>query len=199
MRRLFLIFLLLYFTPLAQADLLSFGNKKPSFLPADKAFMLEVHAIDQHTLIASFKVTPDYYLYRNKISFNVANDKFHIARVDLPKGEPKEDPNFGTLEVFHQSFQAQIVLDKVDAAKPLALNASYQGCSDKGLCYPPIEKTFNIEFVQTLSTSPSPVTVSADLKNLPENLVYEWLFQDIACLHKLIYQYKLNIPILPKE
>src|ERR1017187_2816250 len=119
MRRLFLIFLMLCFTPLAQADLLSFGSKKTTFLPADKAFVLEVHAIDQHNLLASFKVTPDYYLYRNKISFTVANDKFQIARVDLPKGEPKEDPNFGTLEVFHQSFQAQIILDKVDTAKPL--------------------------------------------------------------------------------
>ncbi len=169
MRRLFLIFLFLCFTPLSQADLLSFGSKKPSFLPADKAFMLEVHAIDQHTLLASFKVTPDYYLYRNKISFTVANEKFNIARVDLPKGEPKEDPNFGTLEVFHQSFQAQIILDKVDVAKPLTLNASYQGCSDKGLCYPPIEKTFNIEFVQTLSASPSPDLANAELKNQPEN------------------------------
>lgn len=169
MRRLFLFLLLLCITTLAQADFLAFGSKKPTFLPADKAFALEVHAVDQHTLLASFKVTPDYYLYRNKIIFNVANDKFHIARVDLPKGEPKEDPNFGTLEVFHQSFQAKIILDKIDGAKPLTLNASYQGCSDKGLCYPPIEKTFNIEFVQTLSASPSPASASLALTSQPAN------------------------------
>ena len=167
MRRLILI-LLLCIAPLAQADLFSFGGKKATFLPADKAFALEVHAVNQHTLLANFKVTPDYYLYRNKIIFSVTNDKFHIARVDLPKGETKEDPNFGTLEVYHQSFQAQIILDKVDTTTPLTLTASYQGCSDKGLCYPPIEKTFNIEFVQTLSESPLPPTNVAN-QNYPDN------------------------------
>ena len=167
MRRLIFI-LLLCAVPLAQADLLSFGGKKVSFLPADKAFVLEIHAVNQHTLLANFKVTPDYYLYRNKITFSVADDKFHIARVDLPNGEFKEDPNFGTLEVYHQSFQVQIILDKVDTTKPLTLNASYQGCSDKGLCYPPIEKTFTIEFVQTLSESPLSPTGFAKQDN-PEN------------------------------
>lgn len=161
-----ILILLLCITPLAHADLFSFGGKKTTFLPADKAFVLEVHAVDQHTLLASFNVTPDYYLYRNKITFSVANDKFHIARVDLPKGEPKNDPNFGQLEVYHQSFQAKIVLDKVDTVQPLTLNASYQGCSDKGLCYPPIDKTFNVEFVQTLSAGPSTVI---EKPNVPDN------------------------------
>ncbi|HLY96497.1 MAG TPA: protein-disulfide reductase DsbD domain-containing protein, partial [Sideroxyarcus sp.] len=107
MRRLLLI-VLLCIAPLAQADFLSFGGKKPSFLPAEQAFGLEVHAIDQRTLLASFKVTPGYYLYRDKVSFNVAGGKTAIARIRLPKGEIKNDPNFGELEVYHQSFQAEI-------------------------------------------------------------------------------------------
>ncbi len=166
MIRSLILILLLCITPLAQADLFSFGGKKTTFLPADKAFVLEVHAVDRHTLLATFNVTPDYYLYRNKITFSVANDKFHIARVELPKGEPKNDPNFGQLEVSHQAFQAEIVLDKMHTAQPLTLNASYQGCSDKGLCYPPIDKTFNVEFVQTLSASPSTVIGKP---NVPDN------------------------------
>lgn len=106
MRRLLLI-LLLCVVPLAHADFLSFGSKKPSFLPADQAFALSVHAVDQHTLIASFKITPSYYLYRGKISFSAADGKTRIVRIDLPKGETKNDPNFGILEVYHQSFQAE--------------------------------------------------------------------------------------------
>ncbi len=152
MRRLLLI-LLLCGIPLAHADFLSFGSKKPNFLPADQAFSLDVRAIDPHTLIASFKVTPSYYLYHNKVSFNIASGKTKILRVVLPNGEIKNDPNFGELEVFHQSFQAEIVLDKVDATKPLVLNAGYQGCSDNGLCYPPIEKVLTVELVQTVSSA----------------------------------------------
>ncbi len=157
MRRLLLI-LLLCAVPVAHADFLSFGSKKPSFLPADKAFALEVHAIDQHTLIASFNVTPSYYLYRNKTEFSIPGSKTRIVRVDMPKGEIKHDPNFGTLEVYHQSFQAEIALENVDATKPLVLNAIYQGCSDNGLCYPPIEKTISVDLTQTVSTAAAPLT-----------------------------------------
>ena len=157
MRRLLLI-LLLCAVPMAHADFLSFGSKKPSFLPADKAFALEVHAIDQHTLIASFNVTPSYYLYRNKTEFSIPGSNTRIVRVDMPKGEIKHDPNFGTLEVYHQSFQAEIALENVDATKPLVLNAIYQGCSDNGLCYPPIEKTISVDLAQTVSTAAAPLT-----------------------------------------
>jgi thiol:disulfide interchange protein DsbD len=157
MRRLLLI-LLLCAVPMAHADFLSFGSKKPSFLPADKAFALEVHAIDQHTLIASFNVTPSYYLYRNKTEFSIPGSKTRIVRVDMPKGEIKHDPNFGTLEVYHQSFQAEIALENVDVTKPLVLNAIYQGCSDNGLCYPPIEKTISVDLAQTVSTAAAPLT-----------------------------------------
>ncbi len=169
MRRLLLI-LLLCMAPLAQADFLPFGSKKPSFLPADQAFALTVHAIDQHTLLASFKVTPGYYLYHDKVSFSIASGKTKIARVALPKGESKNDPNFGLIEVYHQPFQAEIVLDKTDLKKPLVLNASYQGCSDQGLCYPPIEKTLTIELAQTVSAAPSPAAAPV-IKNAssPEN------------------------------
>ncbi len=160
MHRLLLI-TLLCIAPLAQADFLSFGSKKPTFLPADQAFALDVHAIDRRTLLASFKVTPGYYLYRDKISFNINGGKTKIARIDLPKGESKNDPNFGMIEVYHQSFQAEIVLAEADAAKPVTLNASYQGCSDKGLCYPPIEKTLNIELAQTISAAPPPPATTA--------------------------------------
>lgn len=181
MRRLLLI-LLVCIAPLVQADLLSFGSAKPKFLPADQAFSLEVHAIDQRTLLASFKITPGYYLYRDKTTFSIADGKTKITRVSLPKGETKNDPNFGQIEVYHQSFQAEIVLEKADASKPLVLNASYQGCSDKGLCYPPIEKTLNIELTQTLSEAPLPpvVTPATGTVKAPdnENMQIARLFKD---------------------
>ncbi len=163
MRRLLLV-VLLCAAPLAQADLLSFGSKQPSFLPADQAFALNVHALDRHTLLASFKITPGYYLYRDKISFSVAKGKTRIARITLPKGENKDDPNFGTIEVYHQSFQAEIALEKTNATRPVVLSASYQGCSDKGLCYPPIVKTFNIELEQSVSAATAPATPAAAIE-----------------------------------
>ncbi|MBI5891773.1 MAG: protein-disulfide reductase DsbD [Nitrosomonadales bacterium] len=159
-RRLLPLLLLLCLAPLAQAEF-SFGSSKPKFLPADQAFALSVHAVDRQTLIASFKVTPGYYLYRDKTSFSVGGGKARIVRVSLPKGEIKDDPNFGAIEVYHQSFQAEITLEKANPAKPLLLNASYQGCSDKGLCYPPIEKQLSIDLVPALSAVTAPAAAAS--------------------------------------
>jgi len=164
MRRLLTI-VLLCIAPLAQADFLSFGSKKPAFLPADQAFALSVQARDQRTLLASFLITPGYYLYRDKVSFSVTGGKTNISRIDLPKGETKNDPNFGEIEVYHQSFQVGITLENADPAKPVTVNATYQGCSDKGLCYPPIEKTFTVELAQTISAAATAPAAAAGTQN----------------------------------
>jgi len=172
MRRMLLL-ALLCLAPLAQADLLSFGSK-PKFLPPDQAFVLKVAAVDSHTLRADFSITPGYYLYRDKTTFSIIGDTAKIARVTLPAGETKNDPNFGVLQVFHDSFQAELALDAVDVKMPLAVLATYQGCSDEGLCYPPIEKRYTLDLTQVVSTAP-PVIASAPED---ENSQIAQLFRD---------------------
>ncbi|MBU0690006.1 MAG: protein-disulfide reductase DsbD [Gammaproteobacteria bacterium] len=163
LRRLFLL-ALLCIAPLVQADMLSFGSK-PKFLPPDQAFKLEVRPLDQRTLIASFNITPGYYLYRDKTTFSLGEGAAKIAQVSLPQGETKDDPNFGVMKVFHNSFQAEIALEGVDPKLPLVLNASYQGCSDEGLCYPPIEKTLTVELLTTVSAASTPLAPITENEN----------------------------------
>ena len=138
------------------------GSKQPSFLPPDEAFGLDVKVRDAHTLQANFKVTPGYYLYRNKVSFTTTDNTVKVTAVNLPKGELKHDPNFGDTEVFHQSFQAEITLQNLNN-KPtsITLNAVYQGCSEQGLCYPPITKTLNINLADSTVLAPLPATTEA--------------------------------------
>jgi len=146
-----LFLLLLVLAPVAQAggflDKVSlFGAKEPKFLDPDKAFGLDVATRDARTLTASFQVTPEYYLYRDKIEFTTADLGVKVAKVVLPAGELKHDANFGDLQVFHQSFQAEIQLERTSpAARTITLQATYQGCSEQGLCYPPINKTISVD------------------------------------------------------
>jgi thiol:disulfide interchange protein DsbD len=145
----FVLLLLLCLSPLSHAgsllDRLG-GAQQPVFLPPDQAFGLQVVARDAQTLQASFNITPGYYLYRDKFSFAVKDGAAKIAAVDLPRGEIKQDPNFGDTEVFHDSFKAVITLDRPrDASGRITLNVGYQGCSDEGLCYPPINKAVTLD------------------------------------------------------
>ena len=148
------------------------GAKQPSFLPPDQAFGLQVTVRDAYTLQASFSITPGYYLYRDKISFTIKDDAAGIKAVNLPRGEMKQDPNFGMTEVFHRPFQAEITLDRPRAAATgIILNAVYMGCSEQGLCYPPIEKAVQINLpdaktglrappVPAMSEAPPPSLIS---------------------------------------
>ncbi len=137
------------------------GSKQEVFLPPDQAFGLSVTAPDAHTLIASFKITPGYYLYRDKVSLVIKSDSAtatgtRITNIALPKGEIKHDPNFGDMVVFHQPFQAEITLERTgSAAQNIVLEASYQGCKDKSLCYPPINKILNLALPEVTGTTPA--------------------------------------------
>jgi len=117
------------------------------FLSPDEAFKLALKPTDAQHVSAQFLVEPGYYLYKNRIKF-VINDAASgvVSTVDLPTGEIKNDPNFGSQEVYHQDFKANITI--ANASKPV-IQATYQGCSEKGLCYAPQTKTFPINFTQT--------------------------------------------------
>lgn len=133
------------------------GAKQPSFLPPDQAFGLQVTVRDTHTLQASFDVTPGYYLYRDKIEFESGDGAIKILAVNLPRGEMKQDPSFGNTEVFHRPFQAEITLERTaDAPAGMTLNATYMGCSDEGLCYPPIKKTMALDLTDAKTSQRAP-------------------------------------------
>ena len=118
------------------------------FLPVEQAFRIQARMPDAQTVVVRFSPAESYYLYRDKTRFSIAGgDSTTIESVQLPRGEMKKDPNFGDTEVFHQAFQAVIRIRQPSAtALPFTLEVGYQGCSEKGLCYPPEKRSFNLAF-----------------------------------------------------
>lgn len=118
------------------------------FLPVDKAFKVEAVLVDQTHAQVKFIIAPGHYLYRERIQLLPADQK---ATISLPPGESKNDPNFGQQQVFHHDTAAEVVFP--DTA-PAMLQIRYQGCSEKGLCYPPQTQSL------PLTPSASPVSVT---------------------------------------
>ena len=128
------------------SQLLATESNSEEFLEPDQAFKLSLSAVDSQTLKANFTVAPGHYLYRQRISFKLNEGaSASIANVNFPKGEIKKDPNFGESEVYHHDLN---VISKLKyqgvAPEKLEVLASYQGCSEKGLCYAPIQKTIEL-------------------------------------------------------
>lgn len=115
-------------------------------LPPDEAFRLKVSLRGSNTVIAEFTPAKGHYLYKNKTFFALKNSSgVLIKQVRLPPGVVKNDPFFGTLEIYKKPVQAEIALDRTQKAKGLTLLAMYQGCNETlGVCYPPQQKSFEL-------------------------------------------------------
>lgn len=139
-------------TPVLADGLSSLGKNaflaedtEDNILPPDEAFKLSLQSIDEKTLHADFKVAPGHYLYRDRFKFELIPASQVSTEAELPKGEPKNDPTFGTTEVFHQDVTAIVRLIATgQIPADLKLQATYQGCSEKGLCYSPIKKVLDL-------------------------------------------------------
>ena len=128
-------------------NLFTDSAEEEEFLPPDVAFKLDLVALDANNVSANFKIAPGYYLYKQRTKFvikDAATGK--IDAIELPTGEIKDDPNFGKQEVYHHDFVANI---KLNSANNPIIQATYQGCSEKGLCYAPQTKTFNVSLAGT--------------------------------------------------
>ena len=85
-----------------------------------------------------------YYMYRDRFSFKTEAGR-SLAEVEIPRGKVKEDRFFGKSETFRDLVQIRVPVSAEDAAKgSLLLRVTSQGCSDKGVCYAPLEQTVRV-------------------------------------------------------
>ncbi|MCA1926131.1 MAG: protein-disulfide reductase DsbD [Thiobacillus sp.] len=123
------------------------GTSMPKVLPPDEAFIVAATMPDAQTVRVDYTLTPDTYLYRDKLAWKVKSPAgLGVARADTPAGDMKDDPTFGKTEVYHQNFAATLQLSRALAAdEKLVLEAGWQGCNDAvGICYPPNSRDFTL-------------------------------------------------------
>ena len=149
---LFLIaFLSLFIFSFASADNdnSSLYNKKNDFLPVDKAFKFQVYSFeDLKQLDIKFNIAPGYYLYKSKISISI--DPILDFEFIKANGIIKEDEFFGKQEVFYKTTAIKII-SKSQLPNNYKVILKYQGCSEKGLCYPPVSKIINSSNIKNYS------------------------------------------------
>ncbi|CAN4265218.1 COG4232 Thiol,disulfide interchange protein [Methylophilaceae bacterium] len=130
-----------------------FSSNSDPVLAPEVAFQLQLKPLDKQTVQADFSIAPGHYLYRERIKFSVLSpSNIKLTDIQLPAGEIKDDANFGKQEVYHRDFQASLKLNA--PTEKLTLLASYQGCSEKGLCYAPIKNTLTVAFDPIATTAP---------------------------------------------
>lgn len=105
--------------------------------PADKVFSLAASRADGGALILRWTAAPGNYLYRDHLTARLDGKTLAL---ELPPGQEKDDPNFGRVQIFHDSVEGRL------SGLPATgnLEVGYQGCAEQGICYPPIAKTIDL-------------------------------------------------------
>lgn len=138
---------LLCFLLLLVASLQAHALKQEDLLPPDEAFKFKAEAVTPEKIKATWDIADGYYLYRDRFGFETENTGLTLADPSFPKGDSKNDPNFGTIEVFHHKVDVEIPVGRgqtIGEAVEMALKVKFQGCADAGLCYAPQRKTANL-------------------------------------------------------
>ena len=144
LRHLNLVFILFFFSLSSSAnDGFSFYDEKEAFLPVEEAFQFELLPDENKSIIKiELNNAPGYYTYKDK--FKVSFEPSTKIEITYPQGDIKEDEFFGKQEVY---FGKQIITILLKGQIPTdqKIRIDFQGCSEKGLCYPPSTHIINME------------------------------------------------------
>ncbi|EIC27933.1 MULTISPECIES: protein-disulfide reductase DsbD [Methylomicrobium] len=123
------------------------SSAQEDLLPPDQAFQFSAAVGDPNTLQVNWRIAPGYYMYRDKTKLELIEAGGTALDIyEMPRGEPKDDPEFGQVEVFHDELSFDLPLRRGgQAAQTVTLKASYQGCAERGVCYPPMSKTVRLD------------------------------------------------------
>ena len=109
-------------------------NNETHPLQVHEAFPLSVVVIDDQTLVISWLIKENYYLYKDKMSF--VADGAKIENINFPEAKLKQDEFFGQVRVYEKPIEILVTLSEIQN-DVLTLNIGYQGCWNGGVCYPP--------------------------------------------------------------
>ena len=112
---------------------------EPAFLDPAQAFPGQAR-VDLRSggktgpLIVEFDVAPGYHLYRER--FAIESSGPALPATTLPGGKEEFDPNFNKTMTLWAG-PTRITQPLPETQGPATLTVRYQGCADRGLCYPP--------------------------------------------------------------
>jgi len=115
------------------------------FLPADQAFRFDALPGGSDQVQLNWEIAEGYYLYRARIKIATGSAGAQLGTPQFPPGQFKTDEYFGRQEIYHHELRVTVPIARAaGGAFALPLEVTYQGCAEKGLCYPPITKSVSV-------------------------------------------------------
>ena len=157
---------IIFFCLLSSSALSSGVHANQAMLPPEEAFEISAKAVSANQLEISWDIAQGYYLYSNHIRLESKTEQISEVVPTFPSGETKHDENFGDVIIYRNNLQIPASFTATSDLELITLEVQYRGCSDKGICYPPQKKFFDINLpVVSAVTNPNPL--ESLVKRLP--------------------------------
>ena len=133
----------------AQNSLAAALQAQSEFLPVREAYRLDGAITPGGDLRLYWQITEGYYLYQHAFKVRGSAEELDVT---FPPALAKTDEFFGDVSVYYG--EADLLVTLPDSTDTLTLAATYQGCAEAGLCYPP-ETDYLLVDAATGSVSPT--------------------------------------------
>jgi thiol:disulfide interchange protein DsbD len=125
------------------------AHGEEEFLDPQVAFKFSAKVVEGKAIAVTYEIADGYYMYRERFKF--VAEGATLGEPQIPPGKVKYDETFAkNVETYRH--QVTVVIP-VQAPGPFTLKATSQGCSDKGLCYSPMESSARLMVVGVGSSS----------------------------------------------
>ena len=113
------------------------ARAEQALLEPDEAFRISARLVSEDLLEVSYRIADGYYLYKDRFSFKVENNRVRLGPVEFPEAEWHSDEFFGRSEIYRRQVTIRIPLETPPGRLGFKLVAVSQGCADVGVCYLP--------------------------------------------------------------
>ena len=136
-----------------------------ALLPPEQAFQFFAELKDEHTVHVNWRIADGYYLYKDKLKLKLEpGANAGLGNLPLPAGQTHHDEEFGQVEIYRNELSLDVPLQRLSlAAETVTLAAGFQGCADRGVCYPPMNTNvvLSLPEAETLASAPVPQLAAA--------------------------------------
>lgn len=128
-------------------SIFALGGGSNSFLSAEEAFKIDAKIVEKN-IVVDIKLGHEIHIYKDDLKFKITkpSTKDITESAKKPEGHLIDD-----VVGYDKDISINIPITSVESSE-FTIEVTLQGCSDKGICYPPFVKSFDLKKVSGTTT-----------------------------------------------
>jgi thiol:disulfide interchange protein DsbD len=116
-----------------------------AFVPSARFVFGEVAGSERHGIDIDYRIASGYYLYRDRLRFEIVPPSVLIGAAEFPKAIEIDDPFVGKSSIFRENVTIHLPFAvSVVPAGRYRIRITAQGCAEDRFCYSPFKQDVEV-------------------------------------------------------